>query len=80
MVDLTPRRECVCTRHPQRQRATRGVLTSHPTKLAKIGMHVKKLSDWRHRHFLACLDGLRRELVKENKSILDMSVRLLNGL
>ena len=49
---LTPRRECVYTRHPQQQRAMRGVLTSHPTKLAKIGMRVKTLSDRRHKKCL----------------------------
>ena len=48
----------------QRQRATRGVLTSHPAKLAKIGMRIKTLSDRRHNKIVRVLHGLRRELVK----------------
>ena len=48
----TPRNNCVYTRQPQRHRATSGVLTSLPAKLAKIGMRVKTLSDRRHKHFV----------------------------
>ena len=71
MVDMTPRKVGVYTRHPDLHvwHATSGVLTSLPTKRAKIGMRVKTLSDRRHNFFFACLDVLRRELVKDNKNI-----------
>ena len=45
----TPRNDCVYTRQPQLWHATSGVLTSLPTKLAKIGMRVKTLSARRHK-------------------------------
>ena len=64
MVDMTPRKVVMYTRHPDLWHATSSVLTSLPTKLTKIGMSVKTLSDRRHKIFFACLDITRRELVK----------------
>ena len=50
------------TRHPDLWHAMSGMLTSLPTKLTKIGMRVKTLSDLRHKLFLRVV--LRRELAK----------------
>ena len=52
VVELSPRSKCVYTRHPHLCHATICVLTSQPTKLAKIGMRVKTLSDRRHKNIL----------------------------
>ena len=48
VVEMSPRSKCVYTRHPHLCHATICVLTSQPTKLAKIGMRVKTLSEQRH--------------------------------
>ena len=52
MVDMTPRKVGVYTRHPDLCHATSGVLTSLPTKLTKNGIRVKTLSDRRHKNCL----------------------------
>ena len=54
VVEMSPRSKCVYTRHPHLCHATICVLTSQPTKLAKIGMRIiiKTLSDRRHKNFV----------------------------